>query len=866
MSGYEKYDDDEAALVHTTAYSDSQELTSLHHHDGGGDRGSSSFGAGAAQDATVRPSLAKLLSDSAADVPPSASYYETLVSGGVGVIVKKFGTFNGVFVRCLVSIYGVSLFLLNHFCVGQAGWGLMLVILLISSFATIVTTFSASALCTNGKVLGGGPYYLVSRSLGIEFGAALGIIFFLAQAIAVALNTVGFATAIVDVIPGNITPGGTWDVAVLALISNVLCFVCCLFGVSWLNKVNLVLLILVFFAFMAVLIGIWSHHPGYIHGFTGLSNQSLRDNFGPHFTDGYSFFKVAAVFFPSVTGILAGATVSGELRDPARSVPVGTLSAIGASCVTYIIQFFFVAACATSAALSTNVNFLVQISIWTPLVIAGIFSASISSALGLLMGAPRILVATIKDKMFPFLEFFAKTDKKGDPIYGYVLTLFIACLFSIAGDLNFIAAIVTNMYLLVYTIINYACFAASFSRSPGWRPGFRYYNMWVALAGSLFCVVLMFFMDYISAIIIVGLGVVSYKYAEYRAGKAGVRLGGAGEAWLYRQTVKTLRQLQTDTSDSIKTYRPQLFIVENNVSPDDMDAYIRLVAYFYKSRALIMRGRVYLGDPIDQELRATITRQREKELLHLSWKHDIIFGTHAIAPSIRTGLTYMLQNSGVGKVRPNVVVFHMPPSSAVPSGDNTVSPQRLFVQCVRDALQSGFAVSVIANSAVLTSDAAGWFPKQKFMGDIQVHWLADDGGLTALLPYLLHESSFWKKTSKLAYFVPLEQEDASSQMARLLAVMRVEGSTNPLSRSVAPSTEVPLAYRSHPFAFYAASVKTNASHGGMAFVSLPVPNMEAASDDKAAEDYCQFLRVLSSARVATVFVRGSQQNVLTPYL
>ena len=99
---------------------------------------------------------------------------------------RKFGTFAGVFVPNVLTILGVIMFLRTGWVVGQAGLTGALIILGIANLITFLTTLSLSAIATNTKVGGGGAYYLISRSLGLEIGGSIGVPLFLAQAISAA--------------------------------------------------------------------------------------------------------------------------------------------------------------------------------------------------------------------------------------------------------------------------------------------------------------------------------------------------------------------------------------------------------------------------------------------------------------------------------------------------------------------------------------------------------------------------------------------------------------------------------------------------------------------------------------------------------
>ena len=113
------------------------------------------------------------------------------------------GTFAGVFTPSILTILGIILFLRLGYVVGNAGLGLTLVILLLANGISVLTSVSLSAISTNLKVKGGGDYYLISRTLGLEFGGAIGIVVFLAQAVSIAFYCLGFGEALAALLPSN---------------------------------------------------------------------------------------------------------------------------------------------------------------------------------------------------------------------------------------------------------------------------------------------------------------------------------------------------------------------------------------------------------------------------------------------------------------------------------------------------------------------------------------------------------------------------------------------------------------------------------------------------------------------------------------
>lgn len=248
-----------------------------------------------------------------------------------------------------------------------------------------------------------------------------------------------------------------------------------------------------------------------------------------------SFFSVFAVYFPAATGILAGANISGDLKDPSFSIPLGTFLAIIITTITYISFHFIVAAnvvrdangvielihhpgvkdvvsavrnCSLSAdglchyGSMNNFQIIELMSWFGPVIYAGIYAATLSSALASLVSAPKVFQALCYDKLFPGISYFGKGFGPNDePRRGYVLTLIIGLCCCLMGELNLIAPIISNFFLAAYTLINFSCFHASWSKSPGFRPSFKYFNLWIALFGSFLCLMVMFITAWISALI-----------------------------------------------------------------------------------------------------------------------------------------------------------------------------------------------------------------------------------------------------------------------------------------------------------------------------------------------------------------------------
>lgn len=423
----------------------------------------------------------------------------------------KLGWIQGVLIPCLLNIWGVMLFLRLAWVVAHSGIIGTLIIISISAVVCIITTLSLSALTTNGEIKGGGIYYIISRSLGPEFGASVGVVFAFANAVAASMNTIGFCSSLNDLLKSygtKIIDGANNDIRIVGVTALLVMIIICAVGMEWESKAQNLLVAIIVAAIANFIIGILmgpSDDVEKAEGFEGLSVNRFVTNLGPDYR--YSehvqqdFFSVFAIFFPSVTGIQAGANISGDLKDPAKSIPKGTLLALLISMISYALFVLFAGGAAMRDA-SGNVSDLVNgtltdcvknftceyglhnsysvmqlMSAWSPLIYAGCWAATISTALTNLLSVPRLIQALGIDRIYPGLIFFSKPyGKHGEPYRGYVLTFVVSSLFLLIAELNLIAPLISTFYLASYALINYCCFHAALVKPLGWRPTFRVNN------------------------------------------------------------------------------------------------------------------------------------------------------------------------------------------------------------------------------------------------------------------------------------------------------------------------------------------------------------------------------------------------------
>ncbi|XP_009884445.1 PREDICTED: solute carrier family 12 member 1 isoform X2 [Charadrius vociferus] len=769
----------------------------------------------------------------------------------------KFGWVKGVLVRCMLNIWGVMLFIRLSWIVGQAGIGLGIIVIGLSVVVTTLTGISMSAICTNGVVRGGGAYYLISRSLGPEFGGSIGLIFAFANAVAVAMYVVGFAETVVELLKESDTlmVDESNDIRIIGTITVVCLLGISVAGMEWEAKAQVILLIVLLVAIANFFIGtvIPTNNEKKARGFFNYEASIFAENFGPDFRSGEGFFSVFAIFFPAATGILAGANISGDLEDPQSAIPKGTMLAILVTTIAYIGVAVCVASCVVRDAtgsindtvvpgmscngssacslgydfsrcasqpcdygLMNNFQVMSMVSGFGPLITAGIFSATLSSALASLVSAPKVFQALCKDNVYKGLHFFAKGyGKNNEPIRGYVLTFVIAMAFILIAELNTIAPIISNFFLASYALINFSCFHASYAKSPGWRPAFRYYNMWVSLFGALLCCGVMFVINWWAALITYAIELFLYIYVTYK--KPEVNWGSSTQALYYINALDSALALTT-VEDHVKNFRPQCIALTG--APMIRPALLDITHTFTKNNGLCICCEVYTG-PRKLCVKEMNSGMAKKQAWLTKNKRKAFYAAVA-ADSFRDGVKSLLQASGLGRMKPNTLVIGFKKDWR----NATAAQVENYVGVIHDAfdfelgmiivrISQGFDISQVLQvqeelekleqerlaleatikendfeegksgicgffkkasilniskhekkkeSTINTIqsmhvgefnqkllEASTQFKKKQGKGTIDIWWLFDDGGLTILIPYILTIRKKWK-SCKLRIF------------------------------------------------------------------------------------------------------------------
>ncbi|XP_040581713.1 bumetanide-sensitive sodium-(potassium)-chloride cotransporter [Lepeophtheirus salmonis] len=615
--------------------------------------------------------------------------------------VIKFGWIEGVYMRCLLNIWGVMLFLRLTWVIGQAGLLEGLAIITLSNIVTVITSISMSAVSTNGQIKAGGIYFMISRSLGPEFGGAIGLMFTLANSIAVAMYIIGFCEALSDMlkqyIPGfigilNTPEDGLHDIRLIGSVSLVLLLGLAIVGMEWVTRVQKGLLVLLLFSQLDFIIGSFlpPSEDKLAKGFVGYNGTVLMENLFSDYIPNEgteknnSFFTVFAVFFPAVTGIVAGANLSGDLKDPGVAIPKGTLLAIVSTYVTYTIYGVMIAACTLREASGDvleldyvnetikEVNNITNsfwecenrtcsygilhsqqmmevISAWGPLIYAGCFAATLSSAIASLVGAPRVFQAVAKDKLFPGIASFADGwGKNNDPVKGYLLVFLISLICILIGDLNYVSSLLSNFFVAAYALINFSVFHASITKSPGWRPGFKYYNKWISLLGTVLCICVMFLMDMVTALVTFIIVFFLYMYVSIR--KPEVNWGSSTQAQSFMTALNSVLSL-TKVEDHVKNYRPKIMVMSG--SPLNRPTLIDF-ANLVTKRISLLESVDVVPEDLDWKKSQAIKNSGQNWFTenHIKGFFSVVRNS-----KISEGARTAMELSGLGKLRTNMILL-----------------------------------------------------------------------------------------------------------------------------------------------------------------------------------------------------------------
>ena len=512
---------------------------------------------------------------------------------GTDAEARQYGTLEGVFVPTLLTILGVILFLRTGWVVGNAGLLGGLAIIAMAFLITGFTALSLASISTNVTPESGGAYALVARSFGVEAGGAVGLSLYLSQSLVIVLYTFGFRDGWLAIFPGH--PPLAVDVGTVTLL-----IVVTLVGTKAAFRVQYLILAIVVLALGSVAVaaftGPMDRSPPLIGSFPGAPEDGFPG------TDPWAVF---AVFFPATTGIMAGLNMSGELRDPRRSILRGTLGAVGVSLVVYLAVAVWLAVAVPTEQLVGDYFAMAENSAWAPAVLAGLLTATFSSALASLVGAPRILQALAADRVTPAASWLAQRDGRGEPRHALVLTIGVVAAAVLLRDLNAIAPLITMVFLVTYLAINVAVLAEIVVDLPSYRPTFRV--PWpVPLIGAVGCLGAMIVIDaWFSALALVAVGGVLFWLGRRTLERPVTDIRSAMLLALAHWATRTAKGI---ASSEERTWSPRLLAPISD--HDGIERARRWLPELVEDAGPVRLVAVSPGE-VDEDLRAATQRLRE---------------------------------------------------------------------------------------------------------------------------------------------------------------------------------------------------------------------------------------------------------------
>ncbi len=691
-----------------------------------------------------------------------------------------FGTFKGVYIPSILTILGVIMYLRFSWVLGSVGLPATLLIVTLATSITFLTGLSLSALATNMKVGGGGAYYIISRSLGLEAGAAIGLPLFFAQSFGIAFYIAGFSEAVV----GNLYPWlppfmtakliGVATLVILTVLATI--------------SANLALRaqLFIFATIVASLASFFLGGPvAEIPGEITVSR-------------GVGFWPVFAVFFPAVTGIEAGLAMSGDLKNPSRALPLGTLAAVGTGYVVYMLLPIILDFHVPDKAMLLNPNTMRAVSRWGFLIVAGVFAASLSSALGALLGAPRTLQALANDRILPPVIGRGFGKEKADPRLATALSFGVALVAVLLGDLNLIAPILSMFFLTSYGLLNLSAGLEGLIESPSWRPKFRV-RPWVSLLGAAGCFTVMLMINAgatLVAILVAALVYYLVKRRRLHAHWIDMRYGIL--TLLVRFAIQRLSRLTPDE----RTWRPNILALSG--SPQSRWHLVEMAySLAQHSSALTVASVLPVGDWSTEKVRSMQDSMRD----YLR-KRDVdalvkIFP----APDMLTGAKALVRAYGYGPLVPNTILLG---DSENRSGFNE------FAELIRLVYRTRRNLIMLRENESKPIENAD---------TVEVWWGGNETniGLILTLAYLIQKSPAWHESKlvvKMIVDTEEELETARTRLTGFLEEQRIPAESDVLVKRLPNVFDI---------------IRQSSSDAGLVFMGMRPP-----AEDESVEDYARY--------------------------
>lgn len=627
---------------------------------------------------------------------------------------KKFGTFLGVYVPSILTILGLIMYLRFGWVVGNVGLYKTIFIVLLASSITFITGLSASAISTNIKVGIGGEYFMISRSLGLEPGGAIGIPLYLCRTLSVTFYSLGLAEAILVLWPK------TWvdlpSYAIQLFAAAIIISVTFLSGksASLVLKSQIPILIIVGLSILALIIGVFMK---------GVQAPLIEANYT---TAPEGFWYVFAVFFPAVTGFTAGVGMSGDLKDPQKSIPTGTIGAVVSGAVIYLIIpiLLSITAALTLDELAdpnAGVTIWTRIAIFGPLLVyPAVWGAVLSSAFGSILGGPRILQALSIDGLAP--KFLSKVSKSGQPTIATWISGGIALLAVFIGGLNTIAQYVSVLFLTLYVAVNLSAAVEKIIKSPSYRPRINV-PWYVSIIGALGAIIVMILINPIAFVFAFGLEILIlyYLFSKKLEQKWGDSAAGV---WM---TLSRFALLKLNSRIiHVRNWRPYMILFISDIK--SRLEIVKFAALLAQNSGVLTISKLVKPDEKNINKIKELTFSMQKELK----KESLTAFTEVnVVNDFKKGMYTVAASHGIAGLKTNTVVFGW----------------SLDKKGKREELETIQEIAKLNKNILLLHFNKSFSEINNKRIDIWWGGRESNGDLMLLLSYLIRINSNWQKTT-----------------------------------------------------------------------------------------------------------------------
>lgn len=557
-----------------------------------------------------------------------------------------FGTL-AVFMTAVSTILGAILFLRFGYAMAHVGLGGLLAIIIIGHIVTIPTALAVAEIATNQRVQGGGAYYIISRSFGLNIGGAIGITLFLSQAVSVAFYIIAFGEAfdpLIPLLPIDVDP--YWlKKGIIFTVMTILSIVVLIRGANVGMKALYGVVALLFISIAFFLFGKAPHGELPIELNTKVANP-----------DG--FFYVFTIIFPAFTGIAAGLGLSGDLKDPKTAIPRGTILATFIGMLVYVLVAFKLAASFTPEEMAADQLIMSKVAIWGPIIPLGLAAATLSSAIGSILVAPRTLQAIGFDTILPFNQmnnWISKgRSKDNEPINGSIVTIAIAFFFVIIGDVDFVAQIISMFFMVTYGAICLISFLEHFAADPSYRPTFKY-NKWIfSLLGAILSFWLMFKMNWeYAALSVLIMAFIYYLITKAKPERQGLEKLFKGVVFQLSRQIQIF--VQRANKDEVETnWRPfAICVSEDSFKRQAAFDLLRWFSYKHGFGTYIHFIKGFLTKKTHAESQEVLSRL----IKQAEGSRSRVYLDTIISPSYTSAIAQVIQLSGISGKGNNLILF-----------------------------------------------------------------------------------------------------------------------------------------------------------------------------------------------------------------